>query len=663
MNARSDGQGHRRTVRVRRRMSVVLAGVLTLLVLALGGAPSASAHASLLFTTPGVGTSVSSPPKTLTLIFDQPVTLTGKAVRVAAQNGSSVTVGSAVRNKAGSVLTAPVRQTLAPGVYTVTWQVIAEDGDVVTGSYEFGVGPGASAALSTGGLGPSATSGQTATTVLRWVLFAALALALGEAAAVRLAGRYRPDRVAAPRSWALPAALAGVVAAVGLVGLIVGDGSVLAALADPAAGKLASRPGVLALVEVGAFAATAVLASMRRRWSWVPLVAVVVAEGWRAHPEAFLPGWGALATVVHVAAAGLWVGALVYVLRCMVVWRSVPGAAWAALGAYARMAAWLFGAVVLTGVLSALIVVPLHAWVTTGYGWLLLGKVMLVVAVAGCALAARARLRRRRERGLPVRWVRVETGLLAGVLAVTATLTAAAPPRQSTGGLSVAPPPSGLVVPVGARAGQIGLSVEASAGQLVVRLTAPGSDAPGADAGYRLAATLATPSGAVRTLRLRSCGTGCFVTPVTWRRGSSHLTLRADSREWDGGTASVAVPWPARDGAKTLERTAQILRGTTKFTMYERVTSDTAAEGGKPYSAPLTGKDLLTAEPYSGGRATYADLVPGPGGTATLLLGYPAEKVQVELALDTKGQIVRETLTDPNHLTVRTFVYPEEGEE
>jgi copper transport protein len=215
---------------------------------------------------------------------------------------------------------------------------------------------------------------------------------------------------------------------------------------------------------------------------------------------------------------------------------------------------------------------------------------------------------------------------------------------------------------LGTRAGQIGVSVQASAGQMVVRLTAPGSDAVGADAGYRLAATLAAPTGPARGLRLRGCGTGCFVAPVAWQPGTSRPTLRADSREWKGGTASLSVPWPARDGTQALRHTAEVLAGIRKFTQYERITSDTAAGQGNPHSLPLTGKAFLTSEPYSGGRATHADFVPGPSGTANLLLGYPTENVQVELELDAKGRPVRETLTDPNHLGTRTFLYPDGGQ-
>jgi copper transport protein len=266
--------------------------------------------------------------------------------------------------------------------------------------------------------------------VLRWLLFAALAVMAGEAAGILLTRRHQPAGTAAPRSWALPAALAGTVASLGLVALIVGDGSVLDGFSHAPGDRLSGRAGVLALVEFAAFAVAAVLAAVRPRWPWVPLAAVAVAEGIRAHPEAFEPGWGAPVTMVHVAAAAVWIGALLHVGRCMMAWRAVPGAAWGALGSYAWLAGGLFGAVMATGVLSALIVVPLHAW-ATGYGWLLLAKLVLVTGVAGCALTARGRMRRRAEQGRTLRWMRVETGLLAGVLAVAATLTAAAPPRQS----------------------------------------------------------------------------------------------------------------------------------------------------------------------------------------------------------------------------------------
>ena len=644
----------------RRRFAVVLAGLMALLGVGLGLAPAASAHASLLFTTPTAGGSVPASPTVLTLIFDEPVGLSSQAVRLAGPGGVVEPLGAVVRDRAGSVVTAAVREGLTSGVYTVTWQVTAQDGDIVTGSYQFGVGPSAAGAVQAGGLGASGTSGQGATAALRWLLFAALSVALGEAAAIRLTRRHCPHGGAEVRPWMPLAAWVGVVAALGLAALIAGDGSLGSALTHPGLGRLSGQPGVLALLEAGAFAAAALPARLWKQWAWVPLVMVVVAEGLRGHPQAFLPGWGALATVAHVAAVAVWIGALVFVLRCVLAWRAVPGAGRAVLGAYARLAGWLFAAVVTSGVLSALIVVPLSELFSTSYGWLLVAKTVLVAVVAGCALTARARLR---GGGLPTRWVRAEAGLLAAVLGVTAVLTASAPPRQSSAALPVAPPASGPVAPLGTRTGQLGVSVAASDGQVVVRLSAPGDDQTkgGDDAGFTLAGTLADPAGAVHRLTWRGCGTGCFVATGAWQFGTSHLTLRSSADHWRGGTASLALPWPATSSPQALLDATAELRAVDRFTLYEKVTSDTALGSGRTQVVALTGSKFLSAEPYGTGLAAIVDRVPGPDGTVTLLLGYPAENVQVALTLGADGRPVRETLTDPSHLITRTFVYPEKG--
>ncbi|MCZ4121746.1 copper resistance CopC family protein [Streptomyces sp. H39-S7] len=109
------GMGH-----ARRRLGVVLAGVAVVLMLGVGFAPAASAHASLLFTTPSVGSSVAAAPSSLTLIFDQRVTLSGRAVRIARSDGAQREVGSVVLGSGGSVVTAAVPGQLPSWVYTVT---------------------------------------------------------------------------------------------------------------------------------------------------------------------------------------------------------------------------------------------------------------------------------------------------------------------------------------------------------------------------------------------------------------------------------------------------------------------------------------------------------------------------------------------------------------
>jgi len=214
-----------------------------------------------------------------------------------------------------------------------------------------------------------------------------------------------------------------------LAGLIAGGGSLREAFTDPASSELGSLPGTVALVEAAAFLLAALHSPWRTRWAWLAPAVIVGAEGLRAHPGDYQPGWGVLLTIAHLAAGGV-VGrtrsCMWPVTRCA--GALTRPAVWMLIRDYARLAGWLFLAVLATGTLSTLVVVPLSKLVGTGYGQILLVKTGLVLAAATCALAARRRLRRR-GRGLPLRLVGVEAGLLATVLVVTAVLTTVAPPR------------------------------------------------------------------------------------------------------------------------------------------------------------------------------------------------------------------------------------------
>src|SRR5882757_8786312 len=100
----------------RRRLTVLAAALLAVLVVALVGAPAASAHATLLFSTPAAGSSLTTPPHTVTLTFDEPVTLPSHAVRVAAAGGRSISLGAVSRS--GDVITAALDSSLPTGTYT-----------------------------------------------------------------------------------------------------------------------------------------------------------------------------------------------------------------------------------------------------------------------------------------------------------------------------------------------------------------------------------------------------------------------------------------------------------------------------------------------------------------------------------------------------------------
>ncbi|GAB2956496.1 hypothetical protein GCM10023080_014670 [Streptomyces pseudoechinosporeus] len=629
-----------------RAAGLLFAGLVLALAALIGSAPPASAHATLLFTSPAADATVADSPDSLVLVFDQPVGLNGSTVRL----GPTAELGTPALSRGDRTLTIPVRSSLGEGVHTVDWQVTARDGDIMTGSYRFAVGP-RTVALGSGQT--TAAKDATPTAALRWLLFTALALMLGELAASRLAARVPDAPARRPRPWMLPASLTGCAAALALAALQVGGGS-LASVLD-------TRPGVLSVVEIAGFALAGAAVLVRRRaWALVPLAAVLVAEALRAHPQAEQAVAGPVLTFVHLTAATLWAGTLVQVLRTMAVWRGERTAARALLLTYARLAAWLFAAVVATGLISALLLVPLEDLATTAYGRVLLGKLALVATAATLALAARRRLRHSNRN--PRRPARAETGVLAVVLALSATLTVLSVPADADRPLPFAPPADGPTVPVGTRAGEIGISARASAGQLVLDLATPRTG-DSAGQSYALTATLADPRGATRPLKLRGCGTGCFYAPVSWRDGTSRLTLTAAAGPWQGGHAGLTVTWPPRPDAGLLREAVAAMKAVPRFTLHELVTSNTARDLGNLKELPLTGADFLASEPYGSGTASVTTRLPDDNGNRRIALAFPAEHTQLELTLDDDGRILHETIAAPYHLVTRTFVYPEPDEE
>nr|MDA8319171.1 CopD family protein [Actinomycetota bacterium] len=466
-----------------------------------------------------------------------------------------------------------------------------------------------------------------------------------------------------PAPWAAGGSLLGAAASAGLAALDLGSGSLASGLEHFSVPRLVSgSAGVIIAVEFAAFACAAVLARLRRpAWAAVPLLAVVVAEGLRAHPEDVVPAGGAVLTGAHLLAAALWAGMLLYVVRAAVAWRASPAAVHGLVKAYARVAAWLFVLVVATGVIEALLLVPLGDLFSTDYGWVLVIKAALVGAAAALAVAGRLWLRRKPAAGAgPARVTRIEAGTLAVVLAAAAALTTfAAPSLASSGGsLPFAPPASGPVVPLGGLAGEISVYAAASAGQLVLTLSAPDENGA-AQPRYTASVTLAAPGGAAKAVPVRGCGQGCFVAPARWARGDNLVTIRVTASGWAGGTASLDVPWPPAPGTAAFSRALALLRQTRAMTVYERVTSDTALGPGTPHPIPVSGATFLSTEPYASGLAPVADLATTAGGERLLLLGFPGDDIAIALTLDATGRIVRETYTNPGHLISRGFAYPE----
>jgi copper transport protein len=291
-----------------------------------------------------------------------------------------------------------------------------------------------------------ATPGLWLTGAERGLMLAGLAVALGGLAGRGLSRQYKGERGGPlPSPWALRGALVGLMASLALALTAAAGPGLAARLAVPAPpGLPGGGTAKIAVAEAVLFALAAVLLRVRRSgWACVVLCGVVLAEGVRSHPEGVIPVAGALVTCCHLLPAVLWAGMLVYAVRAGLAWRAYPAAAQGIVALYATAAAWLFALVLITGVVSALVLVPVGALLHTAYGLFLIAKAALVCAAAGLALAGRRWLRTRSAASPgPPAATRLEAGALAAVLMLTGVLTVLTPPDRAGAGPSAARPPA-----------------------------------------------------------------------------------------------------------------------------------------------------------------------------------------------------------------------------
>ena len=631
------------------RLGVMVASLWAAMLVA---AAPAAAHPVVLFTDPALDSAVTTPPKSVTLVFNEAVTASADAIAVTDMSDRAVPVGRATTAKNGTVVTAPLTTTLPRGIYQVTWEATGVDGHGIEGEFRFAVGTVVTGAGATSGGQPT----DWVAAAVRWVLLAGFALALGGLVGERIAASARAENPALPvlRPWSGYGALAGLAAAAVSGAVLVADIGAVTALWE-------SGPGRVAVADAAGFTLALLLfAAGRRMWAVLPLTVVAATESTASHANIETPTAGAALTAVHMIAAALWAGALLHVARAALRWRaSRPAVRWVLL-AYARMAAWVFAVLALTGIVMALLLVPLDALTTTRYGMLLLAKLALVIVAAGLAVAGRWALRRVRLRMLG-RTVSAESATVVVVLAATAVLVST--PTPAAGGLAPPPPPArGVAVPAGGLAGQIGVNLVASKAQVVVRLYTPepgNAYGPRPAPEFALSGHLEPPTGSPEPVRFRSCGGGCFVAPLRWGLGDNVLSLRAEASGWRDGTYAALIPWPADPAGHLVKRTVRTMRGLNEITIYEAGTSNTATGLPAPTELTVTGKHFLSNEPFNAGIAPIAAVSTDESGRTRLLMGFPASGAHAAVTLDDRGRIVEETLTGPKHVFQRRFLYPE----
>ncbi|MDZ5662652.1 copper resistance protein CopC [Nocardioides sp. S-58] len=428
---------------------LVSALVHAALLLVLGTASPAAAHATLVSTDPAEGAVLEAAPDQVTFTFNESVIGVPAGIQVFDASGEEVASTASVRQ---AQLVVGLDEEVGRGTLVVVWRLVSADGHPIGGSLSFSVGERSDVVDVPTTSADAGTEAPLLLSVVRWLGYVGLLVATGVAAfAVLLLPADRADdgsrrRLrAVARGAALVGALAWCAAVpmvalyqLGLPASALGDGSTWAALAP-------AERVVPALVVTGiALAAVAVPAGPPGRGRTALVLAgcalALAAPALTGHTRASTPEALVVAVdVLHLVAGALWVGGLVAVAAVLgdLAARGEDGAV--VLSRFSTWASGVLAVLVVAGsVLAWRIAGSWSALLDTGYGGFLLVKVLAVLVAIGIAawnrLALLPRLRaasRRRERrdaaALLVRTTFAEAGVLVVVLLLTGFLVDRSP--------------------------------------------------------------------------------------------------------------------------------------------------------------------------------------------------------------------------------------------
>ncbi|MFI5684720.1 copper resistance CopC/CopD family protein [Streptomyces sp. NPDC051636] len=424
----------------------MLLGAMLVLLL-LGGAGPASAHAALRSTDPADGSVRESAPRYVSLTFTESVGLLDDSFRVYDPTNHRVSTGEPEHAPGRSdTVRIGLPAKLGTGTFTVAWRVVSADSHPVSGAFTFSVGK------------PSATTvpvdtrptGNPATglyNIARYVAYVAVALLIGT---LTFAALCRPPGTAPLRKpvrtgwWTLVAATSVllVLRAPYEEGTSPATAFDLSALARTATG----RPGLLLLARLALLLVAGALLLVLRRRATPPrrpvlaagaVLAVALALTWAAAEHASAGIQVPLAitsSVLHLLAMSVWLGGLTALLTTLY---RTPAPATVPTATVTRFSRLAFASVtVLTGTGVYQSWRGLGSWqalTDTTYGRILLTK----LAAVALLLAAAGRSRR---------W----TARLAAV-EVTGAVRERVP--EPVGGPTPAPEPGGASSPPPASAG------------------------------------------------------------------------------------------------------------------------------------------------------------------------------------------------------------------
>ena len=415
-----------------RRALVVLTGLL-LAGGALGLAPPAGAHALAQSSDPAPGSTVAHAPPAVTITFGERPEPALSSIHVLSSTGATFDTGKTA-GVAGSPLMLRVNvKTLPKGVYTVTWRTVSSvDGHVATGAFAFGVQVAPSSATTKATVATASAKPKPLAIAARWALYLGAVLLAG---AVFVGGvlHGRPTR-SVLRLLVLGTGMAAAgTAAIVLIGHSDAGISWTRLFRTAVGHHLQLRlAAVCATVVLVALALMLRGAARRLLVGLAGLggVAVMLADVEASHAAAgSRPTLNMALQLVHIVAAGLWMGGLAALL---VATRGEPtDDKTRAVRRFASVAGIGLVTVFVTGIIRA--AVEIGRWdkiFSTGFGQLVVAKVALIALLA--LLGARNHFRHAPAAGTSLRGLRrvgsTELVLGASALLVAAALVNLAPP-------------------------------------------------------------------------------------------------------------------------------------------------------------------------------------------------------------------------------------------
>jgi len=409
-------------------------GCLFVIVILVGTAGPASAHAQLESTSPAPSSVLVESPSQVVLHFGEPVEIDFGSLRVLGPSGQRIDNGGTHHPPGDSHAVAiSLPKNLARGTYVVAWRVISADSHPVHGAFVFSIGSASGAAkANTLANALTSQSGSPVVGTLYWfVRFAAFAgllvlvgLAFTTTVAWRPGGTTRRVGRVLWASWGV--LLATTLLGIAVQGVYAADlpltdivrPSLISAVLGTRFGRVEMLRVVVLLASIPVvLGIQGRLGSGDRRWRWiVPTefalgVALLLTPGLAGHASTgSQPLLGLILDTVHLAAAAVWLGGLALLVTFLIGRRSSSDGPVDPMQVTLKVSTYAFLAVavvVATGTIQAIRQVgSLYALLHTTYGQTLLVKIALVVLLIGMGAASRRIVHggwglRRRDRPAP----------------------------------------------------------------------------------------------------------------------------------------------------------------------------------------------------------------------------------------------------------------------